>query len=155
MVEGCGAVPTELGSGERCVRTSQCSAGLVCSAGVCTNDLSMFGGGVVPERPGMDSGAGIDGSVALDGELAELDASEPTDGGMFDAEMFDAANVDSGIDAATAPPRDSGPPDSGAPDSGRPDSGTVAEPDSGRMVEPDSGALPVDAASAPDDDAMT
>lgn len=70
LLGGCPLAPTGVIEGGPCVRSTQCSPGLVCSAtGVCTSDLTGFGMGMVPNT-----------DVPMDLDTGDLrDAGEPMD----------------------------------------------------------------------------
>lgn len=74
---GCG-YPTNVQSGGACQRTAQCGAGLVCSGGICTNDLSMFGMG---HPTSLDTGVS-DGGMGNDASY--FDAGPPNDANLPD-----------------------------------------------------------------------
>lgn len=132
---GCPLAPLGVAEGGRCVRSTQCNGGLVCSAaGICTSDLMGFGTGMVP----VVDAAGIDAGM--------LDAGD-FDGGAFDAGDFDGGGP---IDAPIVPmdtpviPMDTPVPmDTPAPfDAGMPDAGEdapVADPDA-PVADPDAPA---------------
>ncbi|MFO0680953.1 MAG: hypothetical protein U0234_02830 [Sandaracinus sp.] len=75
---GCG-YPTNVQAGGACQRTAQCGAGLVCSQGVCTNDLTMFGMG---HPTSLDTGL-VDGGMGNDASY--YDANLPDTGVPNDA----------------------------------------------------------------------
>lgn len=101
------------GEGETCVRSVECSAGLACVAGMCTSDLSLLEGGMVPL--GMDAGP-------------RVDAGAPP--------MMDSGGPPPPVDAG---PRDSGSPP--PRDAGR-DSGPPPPVDAGSPPEEDAGSPP-------------
>lgn len=100
MIAGCASYPTNLGPGQACVRTSQCAAGMVCSMGQCTADLTGFGGG----RPtSLDAGAPIDtGLEDIDAELLEDASSAEDTGPLPDTGMPEDAFVPP-VDAFVSP----------------------------------------------------
>ena len=101
-VAGCSAYPGNLAAGQTCVRSAQCAPGLVCSAGMCTNDLSMFGMGRVPNLDGgPDTGPPVDA-----GDDADLDAFMD-DTGIAPVDAF-VPPVDTGLPPVDAfvPPVD-------------------------------------------------
>lgn len=116
---GCGSAGSDLATGEACVRTSQCGAGLACVANVCSTDLGPLGeNGMVP-----DAGAPPVDAAAVDGGLdagAGIDAGPGVDAGGLDAGT-DAGQPDAGQPDAGQP--DAGQPDAGQPDAGQPDAG--------------------------------
>ncbi|MDQ3036374.1 MAG: hypothetical protein M3Y87_28510 [Myxococcota bacterium] len=124
-IAGCGGTPSNLGAGEACVRSAQCAPGLACNMGMCTNDLSGFGTGVVPSG---DAGVVEVDAAADDGGVVEIDAGPPVD-----------------TDAGTTPV-DAGPPemDAGPPemDAGPPE--TDAGPPETDAGPPETDAGPTD-----------
>ncbi len=74
---GCG-YPTNVQAGGACQRTVQCASGLVCSQGVCTSDLTMFGMG---HPTSLDSGL-VDTGVGNDASY--FDAGPPNDANLPD-----------------------------------------------------------------------
>lgn len=78
LLGGCPLAPTGVAEGGPCVRSTQCSAGLVCSAtGFCTSDLTGFGMGMVPNT-----------DVPMDLDTGDLDAGEPMDVPGMDAPVI-------------------------------------------------------------------
>jgi hypothetical protein len=74
---GCPMAQTNVVEGGRCVRSTQCAAGLVCGAmGTCTSDLTGFGTGMVP---------------VVDGGMMDV---PPMDTPPADAPPFDAGPMD-------------------------------------------------------------
>lgn len=133
VLAGCARETGFAGPGERCVRSTECMAGLACVAGQCSTDLSGIGGGTLPPRP--------------------MDAGSPPDAGP----MMDAGAMDAGFDSGAPPVPDSGPPpvpDSGPPpmpDSGPPPMPDAGPPDSGPPPMPDSGPPPAPDGGPPGD----
>lgn len=126
-IAGCALAPTGLTEGSRCLRSTQCAGGLVCSAaGVCTSDLNGFGQGMVPDVGGgdaemMDAGEMMDvpglDAPAMDVPVLPMD-TPPTpdtpmpvvDTGVDAGGMPDVPEVDTGV-----PEEDAGVPDEDAP----------------------------------------
>lgn len=127
LLAGCPLAPTGVVEGGPCVRSTQCSPGLVCSAtGFCTSDLTGFGMGMVPNT---------DVPMALDaGDL--LDAGEPMDVPGMDAPVIPMDVPVVPMDTPMTPdvpvdaPRDAGV-DAGMPDVPAPPDVPVADDDAG------------------------
>lgn len=127
LLAGCPLAPTGVAEGSPCVRSTQCTAGLVCSAtGVCTSDLTGFGMGMVPNT-----------DVPMDLDAGDLDAGEPMDVPAMDAPMIplDVPMVPMDVPMTPDVPADA-PTDSGL-DSGLPD---VPAPPDVPVVVDDAGA---------------
>lgn len=112
LLAGCPLAPINVAEGGPCVRSTQCSPGLVCSAaGVCTSDLTGFGMGMVPNT-----------DVPMDLDAGDLDAGAPMDTPGMDTPGMDVPVIPMDVpvvpmDVPMAPdvPVDTGV-DSGMPD---------------------------------------
>jgi hypothetical protein len=124
-IAGCSLAPTGLAEGSRCLRSTQCAGGLVCSAaGTCTSDLNGFGQGMVPD---------------VGGDVGMIDAGE-----MMDVPGLDAPGMDVPVVPMDTPPAPDTPMpvDTGVDAGGMPD--TPAEEDTG-VPEEDTGVPEEDA----------
>ena len=104
ILPGCSSYPANLAAGQACVRSAQCSGGLVCSVGQCTADLTMFGGGhptVLDAGPPTDAALADDAAIADDADLMPMDTGPLPDVGPLPD--TGPVPIDSGTDAGPTP----------------------------------------------------